>query len=378
VSLVLLVGAGLLIRSFIRLNGNDLGFRRDHIVTARVSVPPDKYSRDDQVVTFYDRLLENVRSLPGVETAGTVSFLPLTGQNSNNSFDIVGRPPGQRMDQTYALVRFVDSQYFGVMGIPLLSGRGLDNRDRAGAPRSVVVSESMARRYWRDGSPRGQHLKVYMGMDQSPWEVAGVVGDVRSSIVSEPEPTIYFPYAQFPYRYMVLAVRTHADPGAMVDSIRGAVRSIDPDQPISQVRTLDELMEQTLVPWRFSMTLLGALAALALILSSAGIYGVISYTVSRRTSEIGIRLALGAQPGDVLRLILRQGMGVALAGIGIGLAGSLYLTRFLVSQLYGVRTTDGLTFATIPLLMAVVALAASYVPARRAARVDPMAALRYE
>jgi putative ABC transport system permease protein len=378
VSLVLLVGAGLLIRSFVRLRNNELGFRTDHTVTARVSIPSDKYTKNEQVAAFYDRLLSEVRALPGVEAAGTISFLPLTGHNFDNSFDIVGRPPHPASQREYALIRMTDPQCFGVLGIPVLRGRNIDERDRAGAPRAVVISAAMAQRYWPGGDALGQHLVVYMGDDQSPWEIIGIAGDVRTRISKEPEPTIYFTYTQMPYRFMVVTVRTRSDPKSMIEAIRGAVRSVDPQQPLFQVRTLEELMEQTLVPWRFSMTLLGSFAALALILAAAGIYGVISHTVGQRTSEIGIRMALGAQRGDVLRLILRQGLGVALVGIAVGMGGAFYLTRFLQTQLYAVRPTDPLTFAAIPVVLIAVAFAASYIPARRATRVDPMVALRDE
>jgi predicted permease len=378
ISLVLLIGAGLLIRSFLVLRGGSLGFRMDHTVTARVSIPPDKYTEDAQVIGFYDRLIESVRGLPAVEDAGMVSALPLAGRFSDAALDIVGRPPGAEAAMENALIRFADSRYFGVLGITVLQGRGILERDRPGASRVVVISESMARRFWPQGSPLGEHLKVYMGMDQSPWEVVGVVNDVRFSIAAEPEPTIYLPYTQFPYRFMVLSARTHSDPKTVIESLRVAARSIDPDQPLSQIRTLDEMMARVLVPWRFSMTLIGTFAALALVLAAAGIYGVISYTVGQRTNEIGIRMALGAQPADVFRMILRQGMGVVLTGVGVGLAGAFYLTRFMVSQLYGVRPTDAITFVTIPVILIVVALAASYLPARRATRVDPVIALRYE
>jgi putative ABC transport system permease protein len=378
ISLMLLIGATLLIKSFVQLRNENQGFRMDHTVTSRVSIPREKYVSDDQVFAFYDRLLENVRALPGVESVGMVSFLPLTGQNFDNTFDIVGRPVRPPSDPVYALVRFIDPQFFSVLQIPILRGRGIEARDRMGSARAVVISESMARKFWPGGNALGQHLLVYMGKDHSPWEVVGIVQDVRANIAAQPQPTMYFPCAQYPYRYMVLTVRTHSAPQSLVDSIRGVVTAIDPDQPLSQVRTLEEVLQRVLVPWRFSMTLLGAFAALALVLASAGIYGVISYAVGQRSAEIGIRIALGAQPRDVMRLILRQGMSVALAGIGVGIAASLYLTRFLVTQLYGVRSTDLLTFTIVPVALTLVALAASYFPARRATRVDPIVALRCE
>jgi putative ABC transport system permease protein len=265
ISLVLLIGSGLLIRSFVRLQRSELGFRIDHTVTARISIPPETYSRDDQVASFCDRLLENIRALPGVEAAGMVSYLPLTGRNSSNGFDIEGRPPRQPSDRPYALIRIADPRYFKVLQIPVMVGRGIEDWDRADMARVVVISESMARRYWPGGNPIGEHLKVDIGMDQSPWKIVGVVRDVRASIAAEPEPTLYFPYAQMPYRYMVLAVRTHADEKAILETMRAAAGSLDADQPLYHLRTLDELMAQTLMPWRFSMTLLALFAALALM-----------------------------------------------------------------------------------------------------------------
>ena len=370
-SLVLLIGAGLLVQSFVRLRDGDLGFQGDHVVTARVSIPQEKYAADAQVASFYDRLVARVRALPGVEAAGAVSFLPLTGSNFNNSFDVVGRPPRPASDRTYALIRFADPDYFDTLGIPLLRGRHIASSDRAGAPRAVVISASMAERYWPGADPLGQHVLVYMGENPAPWEVVGVVRDVRTNIAAEPSPTIYLPYAQSPSRYMVLTVRTRTDPKVMVETLREATRGIDPDQPLSQVRTLDELQERTLLPWRFSTTLFGWFAALALLLSMAGIYGVVSYTAGQRTREIGVRMALGARRGDVLLLILRQGLVVSLAGVAAGLAAAFYLTRFLVAQLYGVPPRDALTFVAIAAAMATVSLVATYLPARRATRVEP-------
>lgn len=378
ISLVLLIGAGLLIRSFVRLSGKNLGFRVGHVVTVRVSIPQDKYPQESQVRRFYDELLSRVRAIPGVEGAGSTSFLPLTGTNFDNSFDIAGQPKHPPSNSVFALVRFIDPTYLSVMKIPILQGRGIEERDREGAPRAILISESMAKRYWEDVSPLGQHLIVYMGKDQSPWEIVGVVPDVNSDVTEAPRPTMYFPYAQFPYRFMVLTVRTRQDANAMIESIRQATRTLDPDQPLSQIRTLDQLLSETLLPWRFSMTLLGSFAALALLLAAAGIYGVISYAVGKRRNEIGIRMALGAQPKDVVRMVIRHGASIAFIGIAVGLAGAFYLTRFMTSQLYAVPPTDPLTYIAIALLLGAVALVASYIPARRAKHVDPVVALRYE
>ena len=377
-SLVLLAGAGLTIRSFLQLRDADLGFRTDHIVTARVTIPTDKYVKDEQVASFYDRVLERVRIVPGVESLGLVSYLPLTGHNFDNSFDIVGQPAHAPDDRSYPLVRFVDPQYFGVLSIPLLAGRGFDEHDRLGAGRSMIVSQSMATRFFPGKNPLGQHLIVYMGDDQSPWQIVGIVGDVRSDIAAPAKPTMYFPYDQFPYRYMVLTVRTHTESGSVLDSVRRAVDSVDPDEPVYQARTLDELIDESLVPWRFSMTLLSVFAAMALLLAAAGIYGVMAYLVVQRTHEVGVRMALGARPRDVLRLVVTDGARLALLGVLTGLLISSALTRLMVGLLFNVSATDPTTLGFAACLLVLVALAACYIPAHRAAKVDPIVALRHE
>jgi putative ABC transport system permease protein len=378
ISLVLLAGAGLTIRSFLHLRDTDLGFRSDHIVTARISIPDDKYSKDEQVVSFYDRVLERIRNTPAVESAAMVSFLPLTGHNFDNSFDVVARAPQPPDNRDYALVRFIDPQYFNVLGIPLLNGRSISEHDRLGTARALVVSESMAKRYWPNANPIGEHLVVDMGEDQSPWEIVGIAGDVRTSLAEEPQPTMYFPYAQFPYRYMALTVLTHGDPQSMIENIRNTVLTIDPDQPIYQTRTLAAVIDANLVPWRFSMMLLSVFAAIALVLAAAGIYGVMAYLVAQRTHEVGIRMALGARSGDVLRLVVGDGAKLALLGVFAGLIASVALTRLMAGLLFNVSTTDPLTFCLVACLLVLVALAACYIPARRAAAVDPMVALRHE
>jgi len=378
ISLVLLVGAGLTIRSFLALHGVNLGFRSDHTLTVRITIPKDKYAKDEQVVSFYDTVLQHVRSTPGIEDAGLISYLPLTGDSFDNSFDVVGRPPRPPSDRAYAQVRIVDPQYFQVLGISLLSGRGITDHDRLGSARSVVISQSLAKRFFPATNPVGQRLLVYMGENQSPWEVVGIVTDVRSDIDASPEPTIYFPYAQIPYRYMVLAVRTHTDPHSILDTIRSTVSSIDPDEPVYQVQTLTELVDTSLVPWRFSMTLLSVFAAIALVLAAAGIYGVMAFLVVQRTHEVGVRMALGAQRRDVLQLIVGQGAKLAFAGLLAGVLASLWLTRLMSGLLFGVSVNDPFTFFAVALLLASVALAASFIPAQRATKIEPTVALRYE
>jgi predicted permease len=378
ISLVLLAGAGLTMRSFSQLRNTNLGFRSDHTLTARITIPKDKYSKDEQVIAFYDQVLERIHGTAGVESAGIISYLPLTGSVFDNSFDIVGPPPRPESDRNYAQIRFVDPDYFAVLGIPVLSGRAFTAHDRLGSARSLVISEAMAHRFFPDTNPVGQHLVVYLGKDETPWEVVGIVGDVRTDISAAPAPVMYFPYPQFPYRYMVLAIRTHADTGSILESVRGTVNAIDPDLPVYQTRTLAELIEDSLIPWRFSMTLLCLFAAMALLLAAAGIYGVMAYLVEQRTQEVGVRMALGAQPSDVLRLIVGQGAKLALFGVLAGLVASFALTRLMSSLLVDVSATDPLTLGVVASLLVCVALAACYFPARRAAAVEPIVALRNE
>jgi putative ABC transport system permease protein len=347
-------------------------------VRARISLPNQKYATGEQIAAFYTSLLQITRATPGVDSAALINFLPLTGRNYDVTFDIAGQPQRSPADSAHALVRQVDSQALDVLGIVLEKGRVFDEHDRAGTQQVAIISEAMARRYWPNQDPVGQHIIVPINNEESAWEIIGVARDVRTGIASVPEPTIYFPFAQAPYRFMDLVVRSQGDPKAMIENLRGAVSRLDPDQPIYGARTLDSLVDQTLAPWRFSMTLLAIFAAMALALAAAGIYATMSYLVAQRTNEIGVRVALGAQPRDVLRLVIGHGAKIALAGLAVGIVAALALTRMIASLLYSMSPTDPVTFAAVALLLAVVALAASYIPARRAMRVDPMAALRYE
>jgi putative ABC transport system permease protein len=378
ISLVLLTGAGLTIRSFLQLRNTNLGFRSDHTITARITIPKDKYSKEEQVVSFYDQVLERIHATAGVESAGLISYLPLTGNTFDNSFDIVGQQPRPESDRTYGQIRFVDPDYFGVLDIPLLSGRGFTAHDRLGSARSIVISETMANRFFPGANPVGQHLVIYLGKDETPWQVVGIVGDVRTEISSAAAPVMYLPYAQNPYRYMVLTIRTHANTGPILESVRATVNSIDPDLPVYQTRTLAELIDDSLDSWRFSMTLLCLFAAMALLLAAAGIYGVMAYLVEQRTHEVGVRMALGAQRSDVLRLVVGHGAKLALVGVLAGLVASFALTRLMSSLLVNVSATDPLTLSAVASLLLSVALAACYFPARRAASVEPVVALRNE
>ncbi|HKG12067.1 MAG TPA: ABC transporter permease, partial [Pyrinomonadaceae bacterium] len=313
-------------------------------------------------------------------SAGMVNFLPLYGGlASSTSFVIDGQPeppPGERPGTS---VRVADSDYFTTMNIPLLRGRNFTDFENAEARHVVVVSDSFARKYFPGQDPIGRRVSITMFEAPNPTEIVGVVGDVRSdSLTKEAEPTAYFPHPELAYPFMTLAVRTAGDPAEMAPAVRREISSIDPDQPVSDVRTMNQVMAETVGRARFSTLLFGLFAGLATLLAAVGIFGVMNYSVTLRTREIGLRMALGAQPARVLVLVLRQGLVLTLVGIGIGLLGALALTRVMSSLLFGVNATDPLTFAAIVPLIAVVSLVACYIPARRATRIDPLVALRYE
>ncbi|MCI0488713.1 MAG: ABC transporter permease [Blastocatellia bacterium] len=384
-ALVLLVGAGLLIKSFIRLNRVDPGFEPGNLLTMEVAPPYSKYPDTTRRAAFYDELLQRVEALPGVEAAGVITTLPLKPQRGTTTaitgglatMTFITEQPLKPIIYT-AVPRNISPGYFRAMGIPVLKGRPFNAQDREDSPGVVIISESMARRSWPGEEAVGKRMK--MGIAANPWlTVVGVVKDVRLSLNEAPHPHVYVHYGQTAvFGPRDLVVRTRSDAASLTPAVRREVWAIDKDLPVSGISTMSQILPASLARERFNMLLLAVFALLALALAAVGIYGVMSYTVTQHTREIGIRMALGAQTRDVLKLIVGQGMVLTFVGLLIGLGAAFALTRLMSGLLYGVSATDPLTFTLIALLLAGVALMACYVPARRATRVDPMAALRYE
>jgi putative ABC transport system permease protein len=368
---VLLIGAGLLIRSFARLTAVDPGLDPRGVLTMDIPLPFTKY-RDGRSMAFFQQTLERVQALPGVEAAATVSPLPLSGAHGSVSFAIDGRPPAQTFN---AGSRTISPDFFKTFRVSLIKGRLLAESDGAEAPPVVVVNESLARNYFANQDPLGKRITL-LG-DTRTREIVGVVGDVKhSALDEEAKREIYFPMAQFPTLFMSLAVRASGDPMQMVAAVRGQVWTVDKDQPISNIETMERLIAKSVAPRRFNLLLLGVFALVGLALAAVGLYGVMSYTVTQRTREIGVRMAMGAQPGDVLRLVIGEGMKLAFIGALLGLGGALALTRLLKTLLFDVSATDPLTFIVIAAVLIIVALLACWIPAQRATKVDPLIALR--
>ncbi len=388
-ALVLLVGAGLLLKSYVWVQNVDPGFDRRHVLTVEVNLPDTKYPQRENadyregeaMINFWNEVLRRVQQLPGVEAAGFATILPLSGSNSDSSFSIEGRVVGKNEPGPDEEIRIVTPDYFRVLKTPLLSGRLFVETDNTHAPGVVIINEALAKKYWPNEEALGKRITFSNPRKPDPkWlTIVGIVRSVRHrGLDLDPAPEYYLPLAQRAESSMILTVRSAQDPGTLTSAIRREIQSIDPDQPIANVRTLETVTADSIAPRRISMVLLGAFAGVALLLASVGIYGVISYLVVQRTHEIGVRMALGAQRSDVLRLIV--GHAAKLVGIGtaIGLVLAFLSTRLLSVLLYNVGAFDLTTFLFVTIALAAVALLASYIPALRAARADPVAALGHD
>jgi len=376
-TVVLLTGAGLLFKSFVRLQRTPLGFRPERLLTARIALPRSTYSTPQQRLSFADRLLEEVRKQPSLGEAALTSFLPFAKGDRGFGILMNGQEEVSRGMPT-ASFRSVSLDYFRVMGIPLLKGREFSGVDHARAPLVAVINETMAKRYWPNADPIGQRIKETS--NEGAWrEIVGIVGSVRHRARGEePRPEMFVPWSQSPAATLNLAVRTQAEPASFGAALRRAVTTADAELPVFELRTMEERLYDSVAQPRFRTTLLGIFAALALMMAVVGLYAVLANAVAQRQREIGVRMALGAQRRDVLNVVVGQGMRLTLLGIGIGLVAALVLSRVLQTLLFEVKPTDPITFAAIPLILVFAALLACWVPARRAARVDPMEALRYE
>ncbi len=378
-SLMLLVSAGLLMRSFLSLLKTNPGFNPDSLITMNLILPAAKYKENPQRETFFSDLVRRVETVPGVESAALVNYLPLGGSNSSDAFLIEGLPEPQPGQEFMGRYRVCTPRYFDTMRIPILEGRSFTDQDKAGAPPVIIVNETLAKRYWPNTSAIGKRMRFMAPLTEAPWmEVVGVVQDVKHDLKTPITADFYLPHAQDSWGSMVLVAKTKVEPMSLAAPIRQQVWDIDKDQPVFAIRSMDEVRAFSVSLYSFSSVSIGIFAVIALILAVIGIYGVMSYAVSQRTQEIGIRMALGARTADVLKLVVRNGMTLAVIGVVVGLAGAFGVTRLLSSLLVGVTPTDALTFSIVTAGLLLVALLACFLPARRATKVDPLVALRYE
>jgi putative ABC transport system permease protein len=377
-SLVLLIGAGLMVRSFVEMLRADLGIKPENVLALQISLPRDSYEDKSKKLAFYEQLLARVGVLPGVVKAGAVNIVPFSSGDQSSTFQIIGRPPFPQGHEPDAQVRVTTPDYFDAIGTALRRGRLLNAQDDANATRVVLINEAFAKKFLPGEEPIDQRID-FGGGEKDVREIIGVVADVKNDDLDEqPDPSVYLPYSQNVLPTMSLIIRATQDPTRLAPAVRSEVRAIDPSLSVSNVNTVSQMIDERISPKRLMTYILAVFALCALLLASVGIYGVMSYAVTQRTQEIGIRMALGARALDVLKLVVTNGMSLALIGVGIGLAGAFALTRLLASLLFHVTPTDAVTFAGVSISLIVVALLACYIPARRATKVDPLVALRYE
>jgi putative ABC transport system permease protein len=379
ISLMLLIGAGLLLKSFYVLQKEPVGFRPENVVTTQITLPGARFAGDLRKVEFFQNLLGNLEKSPGVQSTGLVNALPMTGSEYTTGFRVTPTQSAGTEQRGSVAYRVASPGYFRTMGIPLRQGRVFGDEDRAASAKVAIINEAFARLLWPGENAVGQVIKLTWGGTPTPHEIVGVIGDVRHrSLEKQPAPEVYVPFQQSPSAEMSVVIATSDHPLNLAPLLRDVVRRIDKDQPLTEIRTVEQVVAASVAPRRFNAWLLGAFAAVALALAAAGIYGVISHSVAQRTHEIGVRIALGAQRGEVLKLVLSQGMILAFGGICAGFLGSLALARILTTHLYGITATDPSTYLSISVLALVVALLACLRPAYRATKVDPIVALRYD
>jgi putative ABC transport system permease protein len=380
-ALVLLIGCGLMIKSLWRLQAVSPGFDTAKLLTARLLLPAtagSRYATDVQRTQFFKQLVERLQSLPGVRDATAIDAVPFGGPGSGTGFTITGQPPPTPGEKPVCDVRVIEPNYFQVMGIPLLEGREFTEREATQVSRVVIVNKALADRYF-PGAAIGNKIAIEMSDNPVPSEIVGVVGDVKyTGLDVDARPMVYWPHPELARAFMTLVLRTESDPMTLAGPLRREVQALDPNQPVADLRTMDQLLSSSIARMKFSAMLLVVFAGVALVLAAVGIYGVMAYSVEQRTHEIGIRMALGAGRGDVVAMVVRQGMMLAGVGVAIGLGAAWALTRFLSSLLYQVTATDMTSFLSISIALGIVALAANLIPAYRATKVDPMVALRYE
>jgi putative ABC transport system permease protein len=388
-AVILLAGAGLMIRTFVAVQNIDPGFDPHNVLTMMVRILGTEQATSGHTAPFYQQVLQKISAIPGVQSASAINHLPLAGDQWGFPFHVQGRPVERPGESPFATFRAVFPGYFRTMSIPVLNGRDINQVDNGSVPDVVIINDYMARRYWPGENPVGKRITFDDPQKNPSWvTVVGVVKNtVRSNWVNPAEEELFVPYLQSknylqnpsgPFAYLTLVVRTTGDPASLSTEVQAAVHSIDRNVPISELQTMEQVVTKATGESRFYLTLLGAFAGVALVLAAVGIYGVMSYSVSRRIHEIGIRMALGAQREHVLRLVVWHGVALAIAGIAVGLAGALALTRLMSGLLYGTKPADPATFVASVLVLGLVAIVSSYIPARRAAKVEPMVALRYE